>query len=124
MLYRDLKVWQKGYDFALRGARLSAPARVGSARRVIFDQMIRSATSICASIAEGYGSESNAEFGRYLGIACKSALETDNWLQLLKGLDGPGATELDGIEQQNLETTKMLMALRKRVRDAPARRRY
>ena len=85
--YKDLIVWQKAYDVALSIAEtVDELSQKSNAVNIIMSQVIRSATSVCSNIAEGYGSDSNPEFGRYLGISYKSALETDNWIQLLNAI--------------------------------------
>ena len=46
-------------------------------------QLIRSASSISANIAEAKYAESNADFVHKLEIAQKEASETENWLSVL-----------------------------------------
>ncbi len=71
--YRKLAVWRDAHAFALRcyAQALAIPDR--SLRW----QVQRSAQSIPANLAEGAGSQSQAELGRYVGIALASAKETD-----------------------------------------------
>ncbi len=54
--------------------------------RIIFEQLIRSVTSIGANIVEAKSSSSKREFLNYFQIALKSAQETKYWLALLKEL--------------------------------------
>ncbi len=51
---------------------------------VISKQLLRSATSIGANIAESEASESRADFVHKLSIASKEARETLYWLRLLE----------------------------------------
>ena len=44
------------------------------------DQMRRASVSVMANIAEGFDCESNVEFGRFLGIARRSAVEVQSLL--------------------------------------------
>ncbi|HOO78366.1 MAG TPA: four helix bundle protein [bacterium] len=110
--YRRLKVWQKTHQVALDILVLveALPEKAGLKR--IIDQIIGSATSVGANIAEGSNSRSGKEYIRYLEIALRSATETDNWLQICKDsmvikryLD---IELLIRIEQSNIETIKML----------------
>lgn len=51
---------------------------------VIANQLVRSATSIGANLAEARGSSSRLEYKRYYEISLKSAHETEYWLSLLR----------------------------------------
>lgn len=56
----------------------------GQREYVISKQLLRSATSIGANIAESEASESRADFVHKLSIANKEARETLYWLRLLE----------------------------------------
>lgn len=64
----------------------------------IFDQLIRSATSIGANIAEGKAGSSKNDFLKFHIIALKSAKETEYWLRLIQ----------ETLEVENVETSKLL----------------
>jgi four helix bundle protein len=123
--YRNLKIWQKAYDVAMKVLiAYDELAKKSKAIDILMEQLIRSSSSICANIAEGYGSDTNAEFARYLGIAFKSALETDNWLQLLKGYLKKRRKEFEEIEEDNIECVKMLIAFKKSVQSSGRKKRF
>lgn len=50
----------------------------------LFDQLIRSGTSVGANIEEGRAGSSKRDFRKFYIIALKSANETKYWLRLLK----------------------------------------
>lgn len=50
----------------------------------MFDQLLRSATSIGANLVEGSAGASKKDFIKFYTIALKSANETKYWLYLLK----------------------------------------
>ncbi len=50
----------------------------------IFDQLVRSATSVGANLVEGTAGVSTKDYLNYHGIALKSANETKYWLSLIK----------------------------------------
>ena len=50
----------------------------------IFDQLLRSATSIGANVVEGKSGSSQKDFKNYYTIALKSANETKYWLCLIR----------------------------------------
>lgn len=49
----------------------------------LFDQLVRSATSIGANVVEGKAGSSKKDWNKYLVIALKSANETKYWLCLI-----------------------------------------
>ena len=72
----------------------------------IFDQLIRSSTSIGANVVEGASGSSKRDFKNFLFIALKSANETKYWLCLIRDtldVDANKTTELikeaDGISK-------------------------
>jgi four helix bundle protein len=58
--------------------------------RTIASQLVRSGTSIGASIAEAQGAESTIDFVHKLKIADKEARETEYWLNLLSNTERGG----------------------------------
>ena len=113
--YRQLKVWHKAHHVALDTIVMveALPNKPGLNR--IIDQIIGSATSVGANIAEGSNSRIGKEYIRYLEIALRSATETDNWVQVCKDsiiirkyLD---LNLLTQIESANIETIKMLVKM-------------
>ena len=67
-------------EFAVQITELCSKVKVRSEYR---RQLIRSASSISANIAEAKYAESNADFVHKLEIAQKEANETENWLNVL-----------------------------------------
>lgn len=51
------------------------------------DQIQRSAVSIMANIAEGFGTKSNIEFSRFITIALRSGFETQSHLYIALDLE-------------------------------------
>lgn len=89
--FRDLTVWQKAHEFVLAVYRLSAsfPDRE---KYGLAHQIRRSAVSIPANIAEGFGKRGRAEKARFLNIAEGSLEECRYYLILVQDL-GYGETE-------------------------------
>lgn len=79
--HRDLVAWQLGMELAqtcyLLSKLLPSHERFG-----LVSQITRSATSIPANIAEGYGRGGRPEFARFLGIANGSLKELETHLEL------------------------------------------
>ncbi len=69
---------------------------------VFADQLLRSATSIGANVAEAGAGQSKKDFIAKMAIASKEARETRYWLRLIekgKILDGDFSTYLNEIEE-------------------------
>ena len=71
-------------------------------------QLIRSASSISANIAEAKYAESNADFVHKLEIAQKEANETDYWLRLLYKTEYLTVKEYDSINNDVNEIVSIL----------------
>lgn len=80
--YRDLIVWQKSHELAKKVIKICGKFPNTEEARIIKKQMLRSATSIPANIAEGYGGNKGNNFQNSLTIARREATETDYWLLL------------------------------------------
>jgi len=125
-----LKVWQKAFKLTLQIIEFIDDFPKRTVFNVISKQLLRSVTSIGANIAEGYGSFSRKEYRRYLGIALKSANETDYWLMIIKHskvfqkvtnrpnwISGvrPFKKKVEDFEKANIEIIKMPIALMKKL---------
>ena len=95
--FRSLKVWQKAHEMVLSvyKATLSLPREeiyglVSQLRGAVFP----------ANIAEGCGCEGNREFARFLGIALRSASETEYHLLLARDLGYLDMKTYDGLNNQ------------------------
>lgn len=87
--YRDLIVWQKAHNLAKQVIMICRNfPNSDETAKVIERQLIRSATSIPANIAEGYGGRrSGKAYQNYLIIARRSVNETDYWIFLAHDLE-------------------------------------
>lgn len=113
--YKDLVVWRKAHQMALLTIELVESFPRMKSLDCIGPQLLSSATSVSANIAEGYGSFGKKEYSHYLKIALKSAYETRNWLDKLTGsrILRP-KVNIDlvcEIESLGTEVTKMLITL-------------
>jgi four helix bundle protein len=97
--YRDLKVFQRSYELALKIHRITQKFPVFE-RRELGSQLRRAATSIPINIAEGYGRKrSTDDFKRFLVIAMGSSNEVSVELALARDLG-----YLDAKTHQELES--------------------
>lgn len=73
----------KSYQFAVNIVNLVKNSQNDWRIKSLFDQMLRSGTSIAANIHESEFAQSPADFVAKLSISLKEANETIYWLQLL-----------------------------------------
>ncbi len=77
--FEDLIVWQKAHRLFLDVVQDVELFTNGLAARVIANQVLRSAGSISANIAEGFGRRTGKEYTHYLIVARGSTTETLDW---------------------------------------------
>ena len=127
--FRTLIVWQKAQELALEVAQLVAGLPSEPVASVLGRQVIASAASIGANVAEGYGRFAAGAYRNHLSIARGSACETDGWLDLLHKagyMDQKSESRLHGLcmEVVKLLTTRMIgldkqRAGAQRIREEP-----
>jgi four helix bundle protein len=111
--FRSLIVWQKAQELALEVTRLVAVLPNDRVASVLGRQVVASAASVAANIAEGYGRYAAGAYRNHLSIARGSACETDGWLDLLRKsgyIDDETESKLHGLcmEVVKLLTTRMI----------------
>ena len=77
--FEDLIVWQKAHQLFLDAVRDIDTFAPSMAARVIANQLLRSASSMSANIAEGFGRRTGKEYTHYLIVARGSTTETLDW---------------------------------------------
>jgi four helix bundle protein len=105
--FRQLKVWQKAHQLALRIYQVTA----SFPRDEIYgltSQMRRAATSIPANLAEGCGRNSDAELARFSSMAAGSASELEYHLLLARDLNLIPLNDYPLLAEQVVEIKRML----------------
>ena len=108
--YRNLILWQKAQELALDIVKLVGPLPEDRIAPIMGRQVLRSASSIGANIAEGHGRYSLAAHRNHLSIAKGSACETDGWLDLLRRADYIDAQREERLHASCSEIIRMLTA--------------
>lgn len=94
--------------FTLQIIRLAEKNSANRALIPIFNQIIRSGSSIGANVNEAQGSSSRKDFKNYFHIALKSAKETDYWLLVLIEYGGEITSEARLLRDENTQFIKIL----------------
>lgn len=77
----------------------------------IFDQLLRSATSIGANVVEGGSGSTKKDFINFFHIALKSANETKYWLCLIRDTLDVNKNKLDELLKEADELSKIIAAI-------------
>src|SRR5262245_19532647 len=106
--YRDLIFYQKARE-VVKGINdlIKTWPKTMQAQEVA-RQVLRSAMSIGANIAEGHGRHEGAEYIHYSIIAQGSANETDHWLYTVVDIGLSSKERIDNLISQNNEVRRML----------------
>lgn len=108
--YRDLRVWQLGMDVAAACYDLTKQFP----REEMFgmtSQIRRSAASVPANIAEGYGRQGKGEYIQYLRIAQGSLKETETHLLLAARVGLTTDTQVQPLLESTDQLGRMLHKL-------------
>jgi len=108
--FRDLVAWQKGINLSLLVYRLTK--RFPDEEKFgLVSQMRRSAVSIPANIAEGYGRGRRAEYIRYLEIGRGSLFELQTYLELAQEMKWVDGEDLAAVARLAEEVDRIVSAL-------------
>jgi four helix bundle protein len=77
----------------------------------LFDQLLRSATSIGANIVEGRAGSSKRDWIKYLDIALKSANETKYWLCLIRDTISVSKEKTNTLIKEADEISKIIASI-------------
>ena len=112
--YKELKVWQKSYQFCLDIYKMTKNFEYSEAYGLVA-QMRRASVSIPSNIAEGYRRRHKAEYLQFLRIAYGSCAELDTQINLSKDLGFISRDTYDYLIQDCNEISRMLFGLIKSI---------
>lgn len=113
--YKDLLIWQKGIELAVNVYSLTKDFPEAE-KFGLSSQVQRSASSIPANIAEGYGRQSTKSYSQFIKISRGSLFELETFLTLAERLSYITKADLyNKIKDQISEEGKMLNAFIKEL---------
>lgn len=115
--YKDLIVYKKAKEITLELARYYSETKLNWTDKYLIDQLIRSAASIGANLAEGYGRLYKLDYRRFVSISRGSSFELDYWASLIQEIRKEDQVFLNGVAQNNVEISKMLTGLMKSLKN-------
>lgn len=118
--FENLEVWQLGLEYVDLMYEL-ANRLPKSEEYNLKSQLTRAATSVTLNIAEGSTGQSNAEQGRFLGMAIRSLIETVACQRLIarRGYVQPDSPILADADAKSQTLAKKLHTFRKSLSAAP-----
>ncbi len=114
--YKDLKVWQGAMDLAVAvyaGTEPFPPSEIYG----LTSQMRRSATSVAANIAEGYGRGSTGSYVHFLKTARGSLKELETLIILSHRVKRLGEAEFNALLTGAANVGRLLNALIRALQD-------
>ena len=108
--FKDLRIWQKGMEIAEKCYFITKLFPQDELYGMV-QQIRRSAVSILANIAEGYGRRTRGEYLRFLNIAQGSINELETHLILSKRLKLCPEKEVEMILTLLKQKSKMIISL-------------
>lgn len=117
--HRELTVWRKAVDLACEVYRLTREMPKEEMYR-LSAQMIRCSSSIAANIAEGNARGTRRDYAHFISIARGSAAELETFLIIIRRLRLAPAAQVDSLLSEAEEISRMLNALRSRLRSSAA----
>jgi four helix bundle protein len=117
--YRDLLVWHKGIDLVVESYRATTQFPKSETYGLI-SQIRRSATSIPANIAEGYGRGSRKDYTQFLFIAQGSLKELETHFIVAEKLSYLTAAQAEKLLAQTDELGRMLGSLIRKLKLSPS----
>ena len=113
--FRNLQIWQRAMEFVTAIYLLSA-AFPSEEKFGLTNQIRRAAVSIALNIAEGSGSGTDPEFGRFLKMSLRSAYEVMAGLQIASNLKLAKKDIIEARLQEADELSAMISGLIKKLK--------
>ncbi|HEY1023659.1 MAG TPA: four helix bundle protein [Sphingobacteriaceae bacterium] len=113
MSEKPYDIRQRSLEFAKDIIRFVSSSQFERIHFAIFDQLLRSGTSIGANVEEGRSGSLKKDFKRFYIIALKSANETKYWLNLIKDTDisKVDISEIDEMMKEADELSKIIASI-------------
>ena len=115
---REIKA--RTFEFASRIVKLCRDLEELNAPQTLIAQVLRSGTSVGASVEEAHGNQSKPEFIAKMALANKEVRETNYWLRLLTASDLVPKGKLDDITDESHQLIAILTTIVKRSRENQA----
>ena len=113
---KENNIYDKSFAFAVRSIAAYKYLVKQKREYTLSRQLLRSATSIGANVAEANGAVSRKDFSNKMSIAYKECLETKYWLDLLRASGYIENSAYESIFRDADELGRILYAIIKKTR--------
>ena len=115
--FEDIEAWQEARKLTNVVYKVSKQGAFGKDYG-LKDQIQGSSNSIMANIAEGFDSQSNPEFVKFLGYALRSASEVQSHLYVALDQGYLDKQQFDGIYQQAVTVKRLILGFIRYLRSS------
>ncbi len=114
--FTDLNVWKEGHKLVIAVYKITKTFPK-TETYLLVDQMRRSASSITANIAEGFGRQTYKEKSQFYYLAQGSLTELKNFLLIARDVGYLDSNEFDLLAKQANLTHKLLQGFIRKTRE-------
>jgi four helix bundle protein len=114
--FKQLKIWQKGFDIAVKAFKLTATFPKEE-RYGLSTQITRAAVSIPSNIAEGSGRNSDKDYSRFVNISLGSAFEMETQLLIAQSVNYGDSDLRSELLKDIIEEQKMIASFARTLRN-------
>jgi four helix bundle protein len=119
--FKRLRVWQDGRALTVAIHEATRSIRPGDAPN-LRSQLMRASMSISATVAEGAGRETRADFARFVSMAIASASEVEHHLKVCDDLGLIERAVIEQLVDRVTQLRRMLFGLRRTLLAKDAQR--
>ena len=112
--FKELKIWQKGIDIAIKTYQLTDTFPKDD-KYAIVQQMTKASVSIPSNIAEGSSRKSEKDYLRYVEISLGSAFELETQIIIAEKLNKGDQQLLQALKTQVADEQRMLTGFQQKL---------
>ena len=109
--YKPFNIKHRSYYFSRDVINFVSSSKYEKVFYSLYDQLIRSATSIGANLVEGASGSSRKDWIKFLIISLKSANETKYWLCLVRDTMNVSKEEINKLIKEAEEISKIIASI-------------
>ena len=105
---QEYQILERSYQWSLKVIELCYKLPDNKLGKILFNQLVRSSTSVASNLVEGSSGLSKKDFLKCFGIALKECNESKLWLRYIVDTKIIGINCLSSIVQEAVEISKII----------------